>query len=381
MRILAVSALVLGALSLATCAAPDDGRAGGAPLTGPAVETGQEWPKVTENDPDWHPDDRLWRPADHARTLIDASCPAGSSRQEPLPIELSVKPVTLGTPAQIAAKIPETAVLSGAWELSSPNSNFGGLSGLALLPPSEGGGLLAVSDAGAFVWIGLENGAPTSAKIAYMQGTDGEYLTGKAEADAEGLVWSDGLALVSFERSFRIEGFALSACGAAARAAEIARLPDRHNGRNIDDNQGPEAIFLGADGALGFGYEGMLGTSPLGRVFTGGAADWTGENAPAPSFHGLVGREIVTLPDGTSHTLELFRAWDPVQGNRIRLRWGNGEAQSLTLSRPLLVDNFEGIAAEPLQDGRIRVWTVSDNNFSGSQKTLLYSFDITMPQN
>lgn len=377
MRILAVSALALGALSLATCAAPDDGGAG----VSPATRTGPEWPEVTGNDPDLNPDDRLWRPADHARTLIEASCPAHSARQEPLPIELSVAPVTPGTPAQMADKIPETAVLSGAWELSSPNSNFGGLSGLARLPASEGGGLLAVSDAGAFVWIGLENGAPASAKIAYMQGTGGEYLTGKKEADAEGLVWSDGLALVSFERSFRIEGFALSACGAAARAAGIARLPNRHNGRNIDDNQGPEAIFLGADGALGFGYEGMLGTSPLGRVFADGTAEWTGENAPAPSLHGLVGREIITAADGTAHTLELFRAWDPVQGNRIRLRWGNGETQSLTLSRPLLVDNFEGIAAEPLQDGRIRVWTVSDNNFSGSQKTLLYSFDITMPQN
>ncbi|ABI75866.1 conserved hypothetical protein [Hyphomonas neptunium ATCC 15444] len=324
--------------------------------------------------------DGLWRASDHAETLIAASCPAGTRRQQPLPIDLAVTPVSLGQPDQIARQLPETVSISGAWELSSSNSNLGGLSGLALLPASQGGGLLTVSDAGAFVWIDLENGAPTAAKIAYMQGSDGAQLTGKAEGDAEGLVWSDGLALVSFERAFRIEAFALSACGSAARAARVATLPDKHDNRNIDENQGPEAIFLTPEGALGFGYEGMLSISPLGQVNANGTAAWTGERASAPALYGLVARETVTLPDGSHRAVEMFRAWDPIRGNRIRLTWGKSDADSLTLSRPLLVDNFEGLAAEPLQNGAIRVWIVSDNNFSGSQRTLLYAFDITISQ-
>ena len=124
----------------------------------------------------------------------------------------------------------------------------------------------------------------------------------------------------------------------------------------------------------------MLGVSPLGEVLTGERSRWTGEKAPAPALHGLVGREIVPLPDGTSITLDLYRAWDPVQGNRIRLTWGAEESDRLTLSRPLLVDNFEGLAAEVLENGAIRVWIVSDNNFAGNQKTLLYAFDIAISQ-
>ena len=381
MRFRAQLTALMAASFLVTCAGPEDVVANGAPVIAdaparPAVQSNRN--ELKQDETAW---DGLWRVSDHAGALIAASCPPGTRRQEPLPIDLSATPVSLGDAAQIARRIPETVTVSGAWELASSNSNVGGLSGLALLPASEGGGLLSVTDAGAFVWIGLEKGAPSGAKISYMQGTDGAMLTGKTEGDAEGLVWSEGLALVSFERSFRIEAFALNACGSAARAARVANLPGQHNGRNIDENQGPEAIFLEADGALGFGYEGMLGTSPLGRVLADGTAEWTGNTAPAPNLHGLVGREIVPLPDGTARTVEMFRAWDPLQGNRIRLTWGTGEAETLTLSRPLLVDNFEGIAAEALSDQLIRVWIVSDNNFSASQKTLLYAFDIRITQN
>lgn len=367
MRFRTVLFALLAAGVTATCMAPEESGAG-AVATGVRSEAAP--PRAAAP----------WRVADHAADLAAASCPAGTARQSPLPIDLSVEPVTPGDPAQLAAQIPGNATLSGAWELSSSNSNFGGLSGLALLPASEGGGLLTVSDAGAFIWIDLEGGDPSASKIAYMQGADGAQLTGKKEGDAEGLVWSDGLALVSFERSFRIEAFALEACGSAARAARVATLPDTHNGRRIDDNQGPEALFLEPSGGLGFGYEGMLSVSPLGQLMPGGVADWTGARAPAPALHGLVAREIVTLADGSHHTIEMFRAWDPIRGNRIRVAWGPGEADALTLSRPLLVDNFEGLAAEPLPSGGVRVWIISDNNFSASQKTLLYAFDIEISQ-
>lgn len=380
MRLFKLLPALLATSLMVTCAAPGEVGAGAPPVAAPVSGNVPERPEVAESVPNLAGNDRLWRVRDHAKTLISASCPAGSARQEPLPIDLSVTPVSLGSADEIARRIPETAVLSGAWELSSPNSNFGGLSGLALLPGSEGGGLLTVSDAGAFIWIDLENGAPSGAKIAYMQGSNGAQLSGKRSGDAEGLVWSDGLALVSFERDFRIEAFALSACGSAARAASVAALPEKFERRNIDENQGPEAIFLETDGALGFGYEGMLSVSPLGQVLADGTSEWTGQSAPAPALHGLVAREILAFSKGSARTFELFRAWDPVQGNRIRLKWGDDEAQSLTLSRPLLVDNFEGLTAEVLHNGAIRVWMVSDNNFSGQQKTLLYAFDITIPQ-
>lgn len=321
--------------------------------------------------------DSLWRlPVNYDR-LRDTSCPPGSRPLDPLPIDLTASPVSLGEAGQIARRIPQSVNIAGAWELSSSHANFGGLSGLALIPEAEGGGLLAVTDAGAFVWLDLEDGAPASAQLAYMQGLDGSQYTGKSAGDAEGLVYWGGLALVSFERDFRIEAFALAACGGNARGAPVAALPDRYGNRSVDVNQGPEALFLTPDGALGFGYEGMLGTSPIGRVLADGSAEWTGETAPAPLAHGLVGMEQVAMPDGSVRTLQLFRAWDPLQGNRIRLVWGEGEEDSLSLARPLLVDNFEGIAAEATGTG-LRVWIVSDDNFSPRQRTLLFVFDISL---
>ena len=39
-------------------------------------------------------------------------------------------------------------------------------------------------------------------------------------------------------------------------------------------------------------------------------------------------------------------------------------------------DNFEGIVLDRLDDGTLRLWLIADNNFSGSQRNLLYAFEI-----
>ena len=40
------------------------------------------------------------------------------------------------------------------------------------------------------------------------------------------------------------------------------------------------------------------------------------------------------------------------------------------------VDNFEGIAARQMADGRVRLYVVSDDNFSSKQRTLLMIYDL-----
>ena len=42
----------------------------------------------------------------------------------------------------------------------------------------------------------------------------------------------------------------------------------------------------------------------------------------------------------------------------------------------LTIDNFEGIAVRRLPDGRVRLFVVSDDNFSASQRTLLMIYDV-----
>ena len=42
----------------------------------------------------------------------------------------------------------------------------------------------------------------------------------------------------------------------------------------------------------------------------------------------------------------------------------------------LTIDNYEGLAAHKLPDGRVRLYVISDNNFSKSQRTLFMVFDV-----
>ena len=368
MRLIASLPLIIAASLMSACAAPEKppAEAGAAPLGQPAADAAAA---------------PLWQFSEAAPALIEASCAPGTASLEPLPADFAATALDTADTGQIAALLPEAAALAGSWELESSNPVFGGLSGLARLPEDVGGGLLAITDDGHFVWIGLEAGAPASAQIAYMRGADGQPLSSKFQTDAEGLVYEDGLALVSFERDHRIEAFALGRCKAAARAAFVASLPREHEGRAVGENQGPEALFLKPGGTLGFGYEGAVGVSPLGHVLSDGTGTWTGETAPAPALHGLVAMERVRSPMGEDLTIQMFRAWDPLRGNRIELRWGPGEAEVIKIARPAPVDNFEGLTAEWLADGRLRLWIISDDNFNRSQRTLLFAFDVSLKDN
>jgi hypothetical protein len=78
----------------------------------------------------------------------------------------------------------------------------------------------------------------------------------------------------------------------------------------------------------------------------------------------------------------LGRAYDPRHGVRISVRLigtsGASEARvvdEMTMAAPLTVDNFEGIAVVPRATGGIRLYIVSDDNASASQRTYLLGFD------
>jgi hypothetical protein len=289
-------------------------------------------------------------------------------------IALAVRALSDAQAGAISKRLPEGARFAGGWDLASEDPNFGGLSGLAFAQ----GNLLAVSDAGAWIGLSVIEGAPTTATIGYMTGADGRLLSGKAENDAEGLVWYDGVAFVSFERDFRIEAFDLAGCGAAARAVRAASLPAEYGDKPVDTNSGPEALALTPDGALLFGYESAPDSvSPIGEVQADGTSRWTGRLSANPKGFALVGMDIVRLPSGEDREISLYRAFDPLRGARSVLVWGPGKDQRLTLSRPMLTDNFEGLAAEVLESGELRLWIVSDSNFNAVQRTLLYAFDVT----
>ena len=312
-----------------------------------------------------------------------ASCPEGEAYAPPQPISLDAIPIDLGPRDAVSKALAPAVSYIGGWHLTSDEPNFGGLSGLDIL---EDGNLLSVSDAGAFVQIDLVAGAPSgTGAISYMRGPDGKLLDGKRASDAEGLHVGFGLAAVSFERDHRIAAFNIDACGAAARGVPVSTgntlgvdgdlapsgLPD-----DLPENNGLEALTF-SDGYFLTGTEASDGAdTPLFRpTIFGGQFDPAGV-LRTPRRMNLTGLDTVD-----EHTYALFRRYVPIFGNTIEVRrFSSLEHEGDTLfrlDRSVSVDNFEGIAATKLADGTVRIYIISDDNFSERQRTLLMAFDVS----
>lgn len=310
------------------------------------------------------------------------SCPEGEAFVPLQPIDVATAELGLGKADAAGEALAPNVTYAGGWHLTSDEPNFGGLSGLDIL---ESGDLLAVSDAGAFVQIGMAEGHPSGAgEISYMRGENGKLLDGKRSSDSEGLHVGFGLAAVSFERDHRIAVFNLDDCGAAARGVPVGSgsivsvtgdppesgLPD-----DLPENGGLEALTFD-DGNLLTGLEagGQDGT-PLFRPSIFG-----GQFFPAGDLQTPNGMKLTGLDSSETSTFALFRRYLPLFGNTIEVRRYSTLADEgetlLRLERPLTVDNFEGIAATQLEDGTMRIYMISDDNFSARQRTLLIAFDV-----
>lgn len=308
------------------------------------------------------------------RQLVDlktASCPVGPVKRPPenLPLRFSALNVSeISGPALLSG-----LVIAGAWELSSDTRAFGGLSGLVETPD---GGLLAVGDNGIFVRLDLDpltHFPSGEAQIAPLRGENGAPLTAQRDRDAEGLAFRDGWALVSFEHNHRILAYDLAGCGLAARGVELAHLATRQPGVRLRPNLGAEALGLASDDTLWVGLEapGKQGAI-MGRVGPEGILEAEQQTRP-PSMHLMTG-----LDQKRGLVAKLFRAYDPVRGNRIAFsvsdRSGLRAEGRLDTSGP--VDNFEGIAIGQNPQGGTRIWLISDDNFNPSQRTLLFALDL-----
>lgn len=322
-----------------------------------------------------------WRLDPVAEDLKTASCGDSDGADIFEAVSITVKPASL-SPDGLSLPHGSPFRFAGGWEISSANENFGGLSGLAIEPD---GSLLTVSDTGRFIRLGRTDGwLNGDAQIADMRFENPLIQPGKLTADAEGLTLKDGFAFVSFERDFRVLAFALEQCGGAARGIEISDPPSRYGFRPIRANAGPEALWMDAQGGLHVLYEqlrdGQIQTAQVTSDGTGHLSDLIQEPALEEGFR-PVGADQITLDEDVTATAFLFRAYDRERGNRNRLdimRSDWDTLKSLYLAPPQQVDNFEGVALEHTSDG-LRVWMISDDNFSDRQKTLLYAFDVIEP--
>lgn len=317
----------------------------------------------------------FWLFDDNQDDVRIASCPAGTPGQEGAELMLEPDRVSLSN-IDPQTDLP-AAVFAGGWHLTSPDPAFGGLSGLAVDPD---GNLLAISDEGAFVWIEIVDDAPTAARIAQMRDAAGDVITDKQWRDAEGLDLSDGIAFVSFEREHRILAFNLAGCGAAARGVEVARFGSRIAGMTdaMPANGGAEGLVLTAKGELLLAIETPDAGLPIAQLDALG-------NARLVARIARRGAPVLTGIDRFGDTLyAVLRSYMPLVGNTIEVVALPlpGSEQILPARRIIRLepqhgtDNFEGIALQHRDEGGLRLWLVSDDNFSSRQRTLLYAFDL-----
>jgi hypothetical protein len=352
------------------------------------------------------------RLSDYLAALSERSCPQGAKSVPGETIQIRTAPATL----QAINPLQSELTFVAGFHITSPDKRFGGLSGLDIL---DNGNLLAVSDVGDFVWIDLaaDGVTPAGVRIAKMRDEKNVRLTHAADSDAEGLAVNGGMALVSFEFNHRILAFDIGKCGAAARGAPIAFGPYglpltqamAYSGIPFDENHGAEALATTDDWYLLAGSEAkpgklsMLSARPIEaepdfnlRVGVN-APDFAGVDVLPASYEGkdirtfmlyrsfsqLTGASISIIETDFRRHLDkggFFRQFRGEIDERSH-NWfvETGWREFARLDEYVTIDNFEGIAAKQMPDGRVRLYIISDNNFSDNQRTLLMMFDTIRP--
>jgi hypothetical protein len=288
------------------------------------------------------------------------------------PITLQTTPAPMD-PSRAAADRRGAFVYAGGLELrGADTSRLGGLSDLKIDPQ---GRLTSESDEGdllrgqlLFDTAGRLSGMADTTLVA-LRGPDGQPLSGKAEADAEGVaVWPNGDLMVSFERDHRI--WLYPAAGGPPHAVpkpDIA-MPENEGmeGLALAPREGPDAYWVGVEG----------GSIWLCRLSAGCTRDETQVRPP-------LGYRLTALAETRDGDLVvLHHGWDPIRGSHV-IVWITRPVPGrpvkvlakLAIAKPATVDNFEGVETAILPDGGLRLFLISDDNFSPDQRTLLLAYD------
>ena len=246
--------------------------------------------------------------------------------------------------------------LTGLWRLEMTDPRLGGVSGLAV----NGARLLAVTDSGSVLDL-PRPGQGTMAIVRDLPDGPGsrfwkKYRDSESIArDPLGRGWWVGFEFqhslylydLEFRRALRRIGFAED------------RWPP---------NKSLEAIVPAGPGLLVIPETGReVLQIEEGRIATQALVGATG--APA---------DAVRLPDGRVMVLlRSVRPWGLRNELAELVRSGAGYRLRPLGQLPLgPLDNAEGISVEQRPDGQVRLWVVTDNDFSGRRPTLLMAVDL-----
>lgn len=304
---------------------------------------------------------------------------------EPLVIE--ARPVALDPENPERRRLGDLVYLGGL-ELTSPDERFGGLSGIAIAP--DGLRALAVSDHGQWIAAALIHDRQGvligigEAEITAMRDSGGDPLGGRRR-DAEALVaLADGRYGVAFERHHRIAIYPGYPFTPGDNRGVLLTPPPTLLG--APHNKGIEALVEIAPGRLLAVTEGLFsGPERLQGWLISSAGPAAEPQALTYRIEGdLRPTAFAKIPGGD--VLALERAYSLAGGLRVRLvRFAAAAVvpgavihptEVARFERSLTVDNFEGLAVRRDDRDRILVYMVSDDNFSGLQRTLLMQFQL-----
>ena len=267
--------------------------------------------------------------------------------------------------------------LESVLALSSGDPEFGGLSGLWLSPQSDR--LVAASDRGVLWTAAVTHDARGRLKdAAGWRAVMPEQAPGDPtdEADAESLA-DDGAGglVIAYEGVHRLRRLPLEQLDAEPTVVPVPAL------RDDSENSGIEALVgLPVDSLLALSEEvpnrdGDLAAwlirgdqiEELGYVPTGEFVPTGADRLDDVLF--VVERQF-SLLGGFASRIVALPAAEAVAGARLRgVELGRVE-------RPLIGENFEGIAARRASDGRILLYLISDDNFILLQQTILLQLAI-----
>jgi hypothetical protein len=305
-------------------------------------------------------------PGTFVRTPID-------TRADPAVVTITARPERAGVSGELT--------LTGAWELTSPNSWFGGFSALVAGP---GQSLIAGSDRGFLFDIDLAGPAPRPIDASFrFVGMTGPGLHEYVDLESLARDPETGRLWAGYEGINRIVTYPV---GGGRRFRDPPEL------KEWSYNSGPEAMVRLADRRFVVLAEGTLdGSDTLHEAL-------------------LFARNPLVPQTPLASRVELPAGYDPVDATEVpdgrvlillrRVEYTVPAARfdtAITVADPreirpggtwrtrviqhleggIFADNFEGIAfvASPEDPQRGAVWVITDDNFSVFQRSLLVRFD------
>jgi hypothetical protein len=282
-------------------------------------------------------------------------------------------------------------IFRGGLNLFANSIYFGGFSAIAL--DSSGTGLLAISDAGIWLKATLDyNGRQlrglSNVVLGPVLGADGKPLVKDEERDSEGMTLVEGdtkqgTAYVSFERKHRIARYPFTA---ESFGPPTGTIPLPSGAKSMSANRGIEAIAMLRAGKL---KGTLVAFSERLPDKNGNLTGWL-IGGPTPGkialkpISGFDITDAAALPDGGLVILERrFRYSEGVQMRVRRVAPSELKPGAVIAGEVLLeandtlnIDNIEAITAYRRSPGETIITLMSDDNYSGLQRTLIMQFAL-----